>query len=90
MKRSLVLIGLMLPVLAGCEFYTWSLYANPSISRAKEGEDCFPDPMGLGRMVDLTGIEAMRVGGITRVSTIEYRVAKFHGVGKECVIVRGE
>jgi hypothetical protein len=49
-----------------------------------------PDPLGIGRSIDLTGNEAMHVGNITKVKTIEYRVAKFHGLGKECVVARGE
>jgi hypothetical protein len=83
---------LLLPLVGGCEMYTWLVYENPSLSGgAKYGQDCLPlDPLGLGRKVDLTGREAMRVGGITKVRTIEYQVTKFHGLGKECVIAYGE
>jgi hypothetical protein len=91
MKKPRILIALLLPVLAGCESHTWMMYANPSLSDAKQGRECLPpDPLGLGRQLDLTGNEAMHLGGITKVRSIEYQVAKFHGVGKECVIVRGE
>lgn len=90
MKRPMMLIALLLPVMAGCESYTWVLYANPPVSDAKQGQECFTDPLGLGRQLDLTGNEAMRLGGITRVRSIEYYVSKFYGLGKECVIARGE
>lgn len=92
MKRLTMLITvLLLPVLAGCESSMALLYANPSLSGAKEGQQCLSsDPLGLGRMVDLSGNEAMRLGGITKVRRVEYRVDKFHGWGKECVVARGE
>ena len=91
MKRPIILlVAMLLPIVTGCESYTWLLFANPSVSGAKQGRECFPDPLGLGRKVDLTGSEAMRLGGITKVSRIEYHVAKFHGLGKECVIAHGE
>ena len=90
-RKLTLLIAMLLPMLAACESYTWLLYANPSLRSDKEGQECLPpDPLGIGRKVDLTGQEAMRLGGITRVRTVEYRVAKFHGVGKECVVAHGE
>ena len=91
MMRSMMLIVIFLPVLAGCESSTWLLYANPSLSSTKEGQECLmPDPLGFLRQVDITGNEAMRRGSITRVRSIEYQVDKFHGWGRECVIARGE
>ena len=91
MKRSMMLLAMLLPLLLGCESSKELLYANPSLSGAKEGQQCLPpDPLGLGRTLDLTGNEAMRVGGITKVRSIEYSVTKFHGVGRECVIAHGE
>jgi hypothetical protein len=92
MKELIILISILLPLLTGCESYTWLVYANPSLTGgAKEGQECLSqDPLGLGRKVDLTGQEAMRVGGITKVRNIEYQVMKFHGFGKECVVAHGE
>ena len=90
MKRLVSLIALLMPLCAGCESYTWLLYENPSLSATKQGEQCFPDPLGLGRRIDLTGNEAMRIGNITKVKSVEYRVAKFQGWGKECVVAQGE
>lgn len=91
MKRLLMLIVAFLPLLAGCESYTWLLYANPALNSGKQGQECLtPDPLGLARQVDMSGNEAMRRGGITKVRTVEYQVAKFHGWGTECVIARGE
>lgn len=90
MKRLMSLIAIVLPLSAGCESYTWLLYENPSQKAEKQGEQCFPDPLGLGRSLDLTGNEAMRRGNITKVRTIEYRVSKLHGLGKECVLAHGE
>ena len=91
MKITMMLIAMLLPVLAGCESHTWLVYSNPSLSDAKEGRECLsPDPLGLGRKVDLTGNEAMRVGGITKVRSIEYQVVKLHGWGRECVVAHGE
>ncbi|HEX8750737.1 MAG TPA: hypothetical protein VF732_06450 [Nitrospira sp.] len=91
MNRSMMLIAMLLPLLLGCESSKALLYANPSLSGAKEGQQCLPlDPLGLGRTLDLTGNEAMRVGGITKVRSVEYSVTKFHGFGNECVIAHGE
>ena len=69
-----------LPVLAGCESYTYLLYANPAVSDAKQVQACSHNLVGLGR-IDLTGNEAMHLGGITIVRNIEYHVTKFHGLG---------
>ncbi len=91
MKNAMILIAILLPILAGCESSTSLVYSNPSLSGAKEGQQCLsPDPLGFGRKVDLTGQEAMRLGGITKVKSVEYRVDKFHGWGRECVVARGE
>jgi hypothetical protein len=91
MTKPLILIALLLPLLGGCESYAWLVYTNPSLTGAKEGRECLPpDPVGFGRTVDLTGHEASRLGGITKVRSVEYRVTKFHGVGSECVVAYGE
>lgn len=91
MARELFLIAMLLTVLAGCESQTSMMYANPSLPDTKEGRQCLPHlPLGLGRELDLTGKEAMHLGGITTARSIEYQVTKFHGVGTECVIARGE
>jgi hypothetical protein len=86
--RLFVLIAMLVPVLAGCESYVLPLgLTNPSIKDAKQGQDCrgyFSD------VPDLTGTQAMRSGGITKLRSAEYRVNAFAGVGHECVIARGE
>ena len=84
-------VMMLASLLAGCESYTWLLYRNPSLNGDKEGRECLsPDPVGLLRQVDISGLEAMRRGGITQARSVEYQVAKFHGWGRECVIARGE
>jgi hypothetical protein len=91
MTKAIILMAILLPLLAGCESYKWLIYSNPTLTGAKEGQECLSaDPLGLGRTVDLTGHEAMRVGGITKVRSVEYHVKKFHGVGRECVVAYGE
>ncbi len=93
MKRPVMLIAMVLPLLSGCESSKSLLYdnLNPSISDAKQGQECLPlDPIGLGRRLDLNGGEAMRLGGITKLRRLEYQVVKFHGVGRECIIAHGE
>jgi len=93
MKKLVMLIAMVLPFLSGCESYKSLLYdnLNPSIGDAKQGQECLPpDPVGLGRTLDLNGGEAMRLGGITKLRRLEYQVVKFHGVGRECVIAHGE
>jgi hypothetical protein len=91
MARLLFLIAMLLPVLAGCETQTSMMYASPSLPDTKEGRECLPyTPLGLGRHLDLTGKQAMHRGGITTPQRIEYQVNKFHGVGTECLVVRGE
>jgi TRL-like protein family len=90
MNRSMLLIAVLLPALAGCQSYTWVLYANPPVGGAKQAQQCAPVVFGLGPNVDLSGNEAMRIGGIKIVRTVEYRTTSFHGVGKECVTAQGE
>ena len=90
MKRALILLSMLLPLLSSCQSYNWVIYANPSIGDAKEGQQCRPDIIGLGPHVDLTGNEAMRLGGLTKARTVEYRVANFLGWGKECIVAHGE
>jgi hypothetical protein len=91
MKKSLLLItSMLLPLLTSCQSYTWIVYANPSVDDAKVGQQCRPDIIGLGPHVDLTGYEAMRLGGLTKARTVEYRVTNFHGWGKECIVAHGE
>ena len=90
MNKSLVLIAMLLPVLAGCQSHSWLVYANPPVNGEKQGQECLFDLFGLGRKLDLTGNEAMRLGGIAIVRSVEYHVSSFHGWGKECVTARGE
>lgn len=91
MARLFLLIAMLLPFLVACETQTSMMYASPSLPDTKEGRECLPYfPLGLGRQLDLTGKEAMHLGGITTPQRIEYQVNKFYGVGTECLIVRGE
>jgi len=90
MKKLMMLIAVLLPVLAGCQSYSWVLYANPPVGGATRAEQCAPVVFGMGPNVDLSGNKAMRAGGITTVRTVEYRTTSFHGVGKECVSAQGE
>ena len=85
--RLVMLIAILLPVLAGCESYVLRLGpTNPTITDAKQGQDC-RGPLGVP---DVTGAQAMRSGGITKLRSAEYRVNAFSGVGTECVIAHGE
>lgn len=88
--RLLILIAMLMPVLSGCQSHTWLLYANPSVSGAKQGEECLVDLFGLGRKLDWTGNKAMRLGGLTTVRSVEYQMATLHGWGRECVVAHGE
>jgi hypothetical protein len=90
MKPALMLVTMLLPLLSSCQSYNWVIYTNPSIGDAKEGQQCLPDIIGLGPHVDLTGNAAMRLGGLTKARTVEYRVANFLGWGKECIVAHGE
>jgi len=86
--RLFVLTAMLLPVLAGCESHVLPLgLTNSSITDAKQGEDCRGYLVGVP---DLTGTQAMRLGGITKLRRTEYRVNAFSGVGNECVIAHGE
>jgi hypothetical protein len=86
----MLLIAMLLPVVAGCESYTWPVYKNPSIADSRQGRDCRTLVFGLGGTVDPTGTQAMHQGGITKVRSTEYRVSTLHGVGTECMIAHGE
>ena len=90
MNGRTLLIAMLLATVTGCESYTWSVYKNPLVTDAKQGQDCRVLVFGLGRSVDPTGIQAMRLGGITKVASTEYRVNTLQGVGNECVIAHGE
>ena len=86
--RLFVLINILLPVLAGCESYVLPLGpTNSTITDAKQGQDC---RVYLDGVPDLTGTQAMRSGGITKLRSTEYHVNAFSGVGSECVIAHGE
>jgi hypothetical protein len=88
--RLFLLMALLLPVLAGCGSYTSTLGpTNPTITDAKQGQDC-RSQFGKGGIPDLTGAQALRSGGITKLRSMEYTVNSFSGVGSECVIVHGE
>jgi hypothetical protein len=91
MKRPVMLIAILLPLLAGCQSDTWLLYANPPLSGEKVGQQCATVVLGLGPTVDLSGNEAIRLGSISHVRRVEYQMtAPFQGVGKECIIAKGE
>ena len=90
MNRRILLIAMLLTGVAGCESYSWSVYNNPSITDVKQGQDCRVLVFGLGGSVDPTGIQAMRLGSVTKVRSTEYRVNTIQGVGNECVIAHGE
>jgi hypothetical protein len=92
MKGRAWLIGAVLPILSGCLSHTTPLaYPNASISDAKQGRDCKVLVFGLGSHApDLSVGQAIRLGGITKLRTAEYRMSTFHGVGKECVTAHGE
>lgn len=86
----LFVLAMLLPVLAGCQSYTRPLgLTNSTITDAKQGQDC-ESQFGIGSVPDLTGMQAMRSGGITKLRSTEYRVHAFSGVGSECVIAHGE
>jgi len=87
----MMLIPALLLALTGCESHTWPLrYTNSLIADAKQGEDCRFLVFGMGRMADVTGSKAMRLGHITTLRSAEYQVSTFQGLGRECVIAHGE
>ena len=86
-----MLIAMLLPVLAGCQSYAQPLGPiNPTITDAKQGQDCRNQFVGVGGVPDVTGTQAMRSGGITKLRSVEYRVHAFSGVGSDCAIAHGE
>jgi len=92
MNGRVFLIGVLLPVLAGCFSYTRPLwYTTASIADTKQGQDCRDLIVGVGRHgPDVTMAQAIRLGGITKLRSAEYRVNTLQGVGNECVIAHGE
>lgn len=92
MNGRALLIGAVLPILSGCLSHTTQLaYPNASISDVKQGQDCTILVFGLGSDApDLTLGQAIRLGGITKLRSAEYRTSTFQGIGKECVTVRVE
>lgn len=92
MNGRALLIVAVLPILPGCFSSTMPLaYTNVSISDTKQGQDCKVLVFGLGRHIpDLTVAQAIRLGGITKLRSAEYRMTTFQGVGNECVVAHGE
>jgi hypothetical protein len=92
MNGRALLIGAVLLVLPGCLYHTMPLaYPDASISDARQGQDCKVLIFGLGsRGPDLTLAQAIRLGGITKLRSAEYRTSTFQGVGNECVVAHGE
>ena len=86
----MIVVAVVVPLLGGCQSHKWLLYANPPGNGEKEGEQCSTVVFGLGPNVDLTGNEAIRRGGITKPTTVEYRINTLHGIGRECVRARGD
>jgi len=90
MNRRTVLIAMLLPICAGCVSSTTPMgYTNPTIADARQGQDCRM-LVGLGGIPDLTGNQAMRQGGITRLRNAEYRENTLYGVGNACMVAHGE
>ena len=85
MKKSLVLIAMLLPVLAGCQSHSWLVYANPPVNGEKQGQECLLDLFGLGRKLDLTGNEAMRLGGIAGYRRLARVAPRGTHLGADCV-----
>ena len=87
-----VLSAMLLAVLAGCASYAGPVGGgtNPTIPDAKQGQDCRVQVFGIGGLPDLSGIQAMRSGGITKLRRAEYRANAFAGVGRDCVTAYGE
>ena len=92
MNGRALLIGMLLPVLAGCFSYTMPLaYTNTSIADTKQGQDCNVLIVGVGSHgPDVTISQAIRLGGITKLRSAEYDVSTLQGVGTECVVAHGE
>jgi hypothetical protein len=92
MNGRALLISAVLLIFCGCVSHTMPLaYPNPSISEAKQGLDCKVLVLGLGSSgPDLTVAQAIRLGGITKLRSAEYQINTLQGIGKECVVARGE
>jgi hypothetical protein len=92
MNGRALLIAVLLPVLTGCFSYSMPLaYTTASIADARQGQDCRVLIFGVGnRSPDVTMAQAIRMGGITKLRSSEYRVSTLQGVGTECVVAHGE
>ena len=92
MNGRALLIGVLLPVLAGCFSYSRPLaYTTTSIADTKQGQDCRVLIFGVSNHgPDVTMAHAIRLGGITKLRSAEYRVTTLQGVGTECVVAHGE
>lgn len=84
---DLLAFGLLL---TGCASSTTSMgYTNAAIADAKQGQDCHVQ-VGIGGIPDLSGAQAMRQGGITKLRSAEYREHTFHGIGQTCMVAHGQ
>jgi len=90
MSKRVVLIAMFLPIFAGCVSSTTQMgYTNVAIADAKQGQDC-RILVGIGGMPDLSGNQAMRQGGITKLRSAEYRENTLYGVGEACMVAHGQ
>ncbi len=77
-------------LLTGCVPSTTPMgYTNAAIADAKQGQDCHVQ-VSLGGIPDLSGAQAMRQGGITKLRSAQYREHTFHGIGQTCMVAYGE
>ena len=84
---AVLALGLLL---AGCVSATIPMaYTNTTIADAKQGHDCHVR-VAIGGHPDLSGAQAMRQGGITKLRSAEYREKTFHGIGHTCMVAHGE
>ena len=90
MNVRVVLLAMLLPVFAGCVLSTTPMSSmNAAIADARQGEDCRV-LVGIGGVPDLTGTQAMRQGGITKLRSAEYRENTLYGVGTGCMVAHGD
>ena len=92
MNIRTLLIGGLLPVLPGCFSYTMPLVPiNASVVDAKRGQDCRVLIFGVGgHGPDVIMAQALRLGNITKVRSVEYRVSTVQGTGTRRVVAHGE
>ncbi len=102
-KKILILVGLiggslylsscMIHPLIGGLYTSWNTHIgdHEQAIGSKQGESCITNILGLISTGDASALEAAKKAGISKVTSIDYKMTNVLGLyGTYCIIVTGE